>query len=169
MPSGGKVTHGMRGTAIYGIWSGMRTRCLSSNSSAFKNYGGRGIAICERWNDFANFYADMGDPPEGMTLERKNNDGPYSPDNCEWATRGEQAKNRRKKRLITADGVTKPLWQWAEESGLKFGTIHRRLKMGWSEQDAVTLPLIVKRKGVPKGILLRDAWKADRSEFNESR
>lgn len=129
---------------IYRAYRGMINRCYNPNQKSYKDYGGRGVFVCERWlgkDGFKNFLSDMGDRPEDVTLDRKDNNGPYSPENCRWATRDEQAKNKRNNRWITANGKTQHLAQWAKELGCNSAAILYRLRKGMSEQDAVTLPV----------------------------
>ena len=98
-----KEWHGQTQTQAYGRWALMWQRCTNPNHRSYKNYGGRGIIICERWGSFKNFYADMGEAPDGKSLDRIDNNKGYSPTNCRWATRKEQAQNSRHTKLTDAD------------------------------------------------------------------
>ncbi len=130
----------------YKIWLKMRDRCANPNNKGFHKYGGRGIKVCDRWNDFAAFLADMGPrPSDAHSLDRyPDNDGPYSPDNCRWATRKEQARNTRTNRRIEINGMTRSVAEWAEVMGISADTIRARLHDGWEPQSAITTPLIPK-------------------------
>jgi hypothetical protein len=114
--------HGRAGTKVHRIWRGMKTRCLNANTPRYKDYGGRGITMCARWMSFENFYADMGDCPPGKSLDRIDNDGPYAPENCRWATPREQNTNR--KNTIRIGGV--PLVQMASDRGVSYHTLYDR-------------------------------------------
>jgi hypothetical protein len=102
-------------------------RCRYKGNTAWERYGGRGITVCERWETFENFLADMGEPPDGMTLDRIDNMGNYSPGNCRWATVETQLNNRRNSHFLTYNGKTQTLAQWDRELGFSQGTIHNRL------------------------------------------
>lgn len=152
LASAANQVHGLsRGAgrrAEYRIWRGMRDRCLNPNTPAYPNYGGRGITVCERWNDAAAFYADMGPRPSPKhTLERLNNEIGYSPENCKWATRKEQSNNTRQNRILTFNGEIRTLTQWAESLGVCVGTIHARIRYGWSVERALSQPVIGRRHG----------------------
>ena len=138
----GARQNGLSHSLAYDVWKAMKRRCCSINHKDYRHYGGRGITICDRWREsFLAFLEDMGPRPfPGATVERVNNDGPYSPDNCQWATRLEQAQNTRKTRLITHNGTTKSLSGWAKQLGLAHKTIAYRLNHGWSIKKALTTP-----------------------------
>ena len=124
----------------------MNRRCNNKNVKSYPNYCGRGIKICARWRDFANFLADMGQRPPGMELDRINNDGDYEPGNCRWADLRTQARNKRSVRPITFGGRTQLLSDWATELGINLTTISMRLDVyGWSVERALT-EKVAKRK-----------------------
>lgn len=104
MRNPGNTRHGHHGTPTYEVWKGMRQRCSNPNQPAYPDYGGRGIAVCDRWQSFDNFLADMGKRPVGMSIERQNNNGNYEPGNCVWASRTVQNRNSRHN-VVTADIV----------------------------------------------------------------
>lgn len=130
-------THGARNTRAFSVWSSMRQRCTNQKFRYFADYGGRGIKVCDRWQVFAAFLADMGQPPEGSTLERVNNDGDYEPSNVRWASKKEQANNRRSSRWIQHAGKLQTLQQWADQTGIKRATIAFRLDSGWPPDRAL--------------------------------
>jgi hypothetical protein len=120
----------------------MRRRCNYPTHGSYKDYGGRGIKVCERWNNsFENFYADMGDRPPGSQIDRIDNDGNYEPGNCQWSTRKEQNNNRRSNALFTYQGKTQTLQQWAEEYGIDKKLLWHRLNgLKWPIEKALTTP-----------------------------
>jgi hypothetical protein len=126
----------------YYLWCAMRSRCENPNNKHFQNYGGRGIAVCERWKTFENFFADVGErPSKAHTLERCDNALGYQPGNVKWATRLEQGRNKRNNRRLVFDGQELTLSAWGERTGLKRATIMRRIGLGWSVERALTTPL----------------------------
>lgn len=127
--------HGASYTKAYAAWNGMHKRCRSDDP----RYGGRGIHVCDRWADFQAFSDDMGEPPTKQhSLDRIDNDGPYSPDNCRWATWSQQASNRSSNRTVEFDGRKLLLTEWSKVLGIKLTTLRMRLKMGWPVERALT-------------------------------
>lgn len=120
----------------------IRERCSNPRNKDFVNYGARGIVVCDRWRDsFSSFYADMGPRPSAThTIERVNNDGPYSPDNCAWVPRTLQNRNRRCVRQFTLNGVTRRLQDWAAIKGVSWKSLDTRLRRGWDVERALTTP-----------------------------
>jgi len=154
--------HGKKHTRVYRIWTAMMTRCSNKNEPSYANYGGRGINVCERWLTFANFFEDMGEPRQDQSIDRIDNDLGYFKENCRWATRTEQNRNRRGVRHIEIDGKRRTISEWAEVYGVKPRLIRVRLSDGWEEVEAVTTPIVTKRKGIPRGEKLRHAFGAER-------
>jgi hypothetical protein len=122
----------------YNVWYGMRRRCIDPNVRDYGRYGGRGIKVCDRWQKFENFLADMGECPKDRSLDRINNDGNYEPSNCRWATPREQSANSIGAQMITFAGRTQHQSDWMRELGLTPGALWHRLKDGWSLERALT-------------------------------
>lgn len=131
----------MSHTPIHNAWMQMIERCSRPSNHKWPQYGGRGVKVCDRWRDFANFYADMGPRPEGMTLERVDVNGDYCPENCRWATQKEQQRNRRNNVLVEFNGERRCLAEWAEALGMRQHTLAWRLRAGWSVLRAFTEPV----------------------------
>lgn len=124
---------------LYSVWVSMKTRCLNPRARSFKNYGARGIKVCDRWmNSFEAFQNDMGARPAGMTLERVDVNRGYEPGNCVWATRSRQARNKRRTPLLEAFGRRQCLADWADEFGVPHRLVDNRVRrLGWSLEDAL--------------------------------
>lgn len=138
------VKHGLSNTPAYRRLKSMIGRCTNKNDKSYKNYGGRGIKVCDRWlgeQGIINFLKDMGDKPKGMTLDRVNNNGDYSPENCKWVTPIEQCNNRRGINIITYKNKEKTLTQWCEELNLNRKTVSARIhKTKWTHEKALSTP-----------------------------
>lgn len=138
------MRHGFSGTPTYECWVGMRRRCSSPRHHKFKYYGGRGIRVCERWQRFENFLADMGPrPSRAHTVDRIDTNGHYEPCNCRWATPVEQQNNRRNNKLIEFRGQRMTVRQAlnACSSSVNLEAAHTRIAIGWPVEIALTLPL----------------------------
>ena len=138
--------HGMAYNPEYRAWASMRSRCNDKKLKCYKNYGGRGIVVCERWKDFAAFYADMGQRPTPKhSLDRIDVNGNYEPSNCRWATLVEQARNKRVTLLVTAFGKTQSIHEWCKEYGLLARVVRDRIvRAGWSAEKALETPVCSK-------------------------
>jgi hypothetical protein len=135
------LKHGMANTSTYRIWVSMRARCRNPNDAAYANYGGRGIDVCERWEKFANFIADMGLRPAKHQIDRIDNDLGYSPENCRWVTAKANLNNKRTSHKIEWQGETLTVSQWAERLGINQRTLFNRLGRGWPLERAMTAPI----------------------------
>jgi hypothetical protein len=136
-----KTTHGLGRTPEFNAWFSLVNRCTDPESRAYASYGGRGITVCERWRtSVENFYEDMGPRPSPThSIDRIDNDGPYSPENCRWATKTEQGNNRRTNVFLTHNGKTMTIAQWSQELGINNATLKSRVQHGWPIEDALLI------------------------------
>lgn len=143
-------THGMTGTRVYRVWIDMRRRCQDNTRPEYDRYGGRGISVCDRWNNsFEAFLEDMGEPEKGLTIERIDNDGDYEPGNCKWATVAEQNRNKRDKSQFEFRGKVKSLTEWAESLGIERSILSGRIqRYGWTVERAFTTPVVERSKRI---------------------
>lgn len=147
---GHSVTNARSGA--YLSWGAMIQRCYNPKCGSYLRYGARGVTVCDRWrNSFQAFLDDLGDRPPGGSLDRINAQGNYEPGNVRWATLNEQSRNRKTNRLLTIDGRTQCLADWADEKGIKRDTVYNRLRHGWPIEEALA-PLIPRegRSNLPR-------------------
>jgi hypothetical protein len=135
------------------VWAGMMSRCYNPKNSKYHCYGGCGVQVCDRWHDRNLFVQDVGVKPEGLSLNRIDNDGPYSPENCEWATYRDQAQNRRDNN-VTYNGETKCLTEWERITGIYRKTLDKRIKKGWPLDKVFKTPVL-------KDQTRRNEWRAE--------
>lgn len=138
-----KTTHGMCGSPTHKSWQSMLTRCMNQRNSKFKDYGARGIKVCDAWLTFDGFFSDMGVRPLGTTLGRIDNNGDYTPSNCEWQTITKQARNKRNTALFTHQGKSATIPEHCEQLGLNTSTVRSRIyTYGWTVDRALSTPTI---------------------------
>ena len=137
----------MATTKMYNSWRGMKERCNNPNNKEFKNYGERNIKVCKEWNSFKPFmeWALSSGYVEGLSIDRKDNNGNYEPSNCKWSTTAQQSRNKRTNHFITFNGETKIFKDWAKTVGITQSTLRDRFKFGWSVERALTTPKMASR------------------------
>jgi len=151
-------THGLAGTPTWLSWQAMRNRCLCEGSADYARYGGAGVTITPRWDDYLVFLSDMGERPTGKTLDRIDVTRGYEPDNCRWATPKQQGRNRHRTVWLTANGKRQSITDWADELGFLPITLYKRHVAGWSDADVVNTPkLTAAEGGVRSGAARRQA------------
>lgn len=142
--------HGMAGSKVYKIWADMVARCRRPSHKKYADYGGRGITVCDRWLKFENFFADMGDRPDGRSLDRVNNSKGYSPENCAWRTISEQNSNKRNNRYVEAFGINLPISWWGQLIGVGSSHLNKLLKKFHLED------IVVSRVGMDAALYIGD-------------
>lgn len=149
-----RITHGHsfvgKVSRVYNVWHSMRQRCFNKNSASYPIYGGRGITVCDRWQAFENFLEDMGDPPVGTSIERKDNNGNYEPDNCRWATKVEQGNNRRDNRYVILSGQRMTVAQATRIIGYSPESLYRSLRVSTDDRSAIPVLIPVRTTGKRK-------------------
>jgi len=152
-----RFKHGQSYREEYKIWRAMINRCYKKNNTAYSDYGGRGITVCDRWlNSFESFYADMGKrPSKEYSIERKNVNGNYDTSNCKWATTKEQSRNKRNNVVLTLDGESMCLMDWSIKTGIGHKTLSARIKMGLSPKEILTQTDYKSRPHNPKTTFLQ--------------
>ena len=141
-------SHGMTKTRQFNIWGLMLDRCNNPKSKAYKNYGGRGIKVCEKWKSFENFWNDMKDSyGDNLMIDRIDNDKGYSKENCRWSNWTEQQSNRRSNHILSFKGKSKTLTQWSRDLGIKQSTLSVRIKCGWPLEKALSSKKFVNQYG----------------------
>ena len=134
--------HGKRNTKTYDIWNTMKQRCYNRKSISYKNYGARGITVCDRWrNSFSNFLNDMGEKEDGMSIDRIDVNGNYEPSNCRWANKIEQCNNTRVSHYLVYNGEIKTVTQWARILNVKSNSVLTRVRRGWEINKIFNTPL----------------------------
>lgn len=167
LKSASKIKHGVANSSVYGSYRAMLHRCYNTENSMYHRYGGRGIKVCSRWlgdQGPANFLADMGEKPSPKhTIERINNDGDYSPDNCRWATMAEQADNRCTTNHVTVDGKTLSPTAWDRNLGNGLNIVGDRIRRGWDHEAAVTKPVARHKYDITHGgkTMSAHAWEIE--------
>lgn len=141
-----KTKHGKSGSKLYQIWTRMIQRCENENTNEYDNYGGRGIYVCERWrNSFELFESDMGPRPKRASLDRVDNDLPYSPENCRWSDYKTQANNKRNNHILEYNGERLTISQWAIKLGVPSARLRNRLSHGWGIEEVIERPKVMSR------------------------
>ncbi len=143
------ITHGNSKTRLYKIWIGMKSRCYNPKTNNYKDYGGRGIYICDLWKDYFESFMEWSlahGYQSNYSIDRINNDGPYAPNNCQWITKFDQQSNKRSNRLIEIDGIVNTVAEWGRVYGIDPQAIWGRINRGWDDSLAVTTPSDKRRK-----------------------